>query len=150
MTYCRPLERRYSSREPRPMNSVTRNILLRPFLSSMTRPSRRTRFSCCSDLKEFFLVLLRCGTFCYCCSGAKLSVTVAPVRNFALLLLKCAIFLVLLRCGTFCNCCSGAEFSVTVAPVRNFLLLLLRCGIFFYCCSGAELSVTVAPVRNFL
>jgi hypothetical protein len=100
VTYWRPLERRYSSREPRPMNSVTRNILLRPFLSSMTRPSRRTRFSCCSDLKKILF-------------------SVAPVRNFPLLLLrygtllKCAIFLVFLRCGTYCcsQCCESGSGS---------------------------------------
>ena len=56
VTYCLPLDLKYSSRLPFPMNSVTRKILLfsvPPFPSSITRPSSRTRFSCCKDLGEF-------------------------------------------------------------------------------------------------
>ncbi len=83
-------------------------------------------------------VAATCKNSFLCCSGAELSVTVAPVRNYPLLLL---------RCGTFCYCCSGAQHSVTVAPVRNFLLLLLRCRTFCICCSGAQ-SFCIAQVRT--
>ena len=61
VTYCLPLDRRYSSKLPFPMNSVTRKILLftpPPLPSSITRPRSRTRFSCCKDLRKFILTTI--------------------------------------------------------------------------------------------
>ena len=60
------------------MYSVTRKILLRPppLLSSITRPSNRTRFSCCNDLQW------PAGSALHWHTILTHVITLASVRNF--------------------------------------------------------------------